>query len=143
MCTYLEKFWQWSKLTPEEYAQNGMRQKNGEFEDSFLLFDEMIAYAYAMIDTSITDLSEIDDLLTILALDNEEECVLDYITEHSSKVQLDRIIARGLFHAQPNARWQIAELLSRRKPEKYLDFLQVLANDEHSVVRQRALHLIN
>lgn len=54
-----------------------------------------------------------------MALDNESESVLDYFEDNSSEEQLQKIIEQGVSHLYSNARWQISELLYRRKPENY------------------------
>ena len=82
MNTYLEQFWKWSNRTFDEYARIGMNQNKGEYEDQFPLFDEMIAYARAVVDDVGTDDSDLDDLLTIMALDNEAETVLGPILQY-------------------------------------------------------------
>ena len=143
MNTYLEQFWKWSNRTFDEYARIGMNQNKGEYEDQFPLFDEMIAYARTVVDNVVTDDSDLDDLLTIMALDNEAETVLDYVEGNSTADQFDKIIALGLKHVQPHARWQIAELLYRRKPKNYMELLYVLSQDEHPSVRQRAQNYIH
>jgi putative protease len=56
--------------------------------------------------------------------------------------QLKVIVKLGLLHLQYNARWQLAELLYRRRPENWKIHLNELSNDEHHYVRKRALNCI-
>ena len=134
----LKKFWKWLNITPEEYARCGVSQRNGEAEENYDYFAELLVFARSVIDEGLTDNSSIDDMLTILALDNESESVLEYIEENCSDKQLSIILKKGLSHLQPEARWQLAELIYRRRPENYYSLLLKLAEDNHFYVRQRA-----
>lgn len=82
-------------------------------------------------------------MLTVMALDNESEIVLDDIVSYASNELVHRIVDRGVSHMQHEARWQIAEILLRRKPENALAVLAALALDEDSYVRQRAQNAID
>lgn len=138
----LEKFWMWLGKSPEEYALEGMNQKNGEFEDEYPEFEKLLFYARKIVDSNKVDCSSIDELITIMALDNESESILDYIEERSSSEQLIKIIERGVSHLQPNARWQVAELIFRRFSPNYVDYLTQLSNDKHLYVKKRALNCL-
>ncbi len=137
MNTLLNEFWTWAKCTPAEYADRG-----GEWEFDFPKFHDLIEYAFSLIGKEISD-EEYDDLLMILALDNEVENVLDFLAYNCKGEQLKQIIARGMIYPQPNTRWQIAELLYRTRPEGYIEILQKLTNDPHPYVRKRAGNILN
>ncbi len=111
-------------------------------EFDFPEFEALKGYAYDIVNSNVVLTNEISDLLTVMALDNEGENLLEYIEEHSSNEQLNMIVEVGVSHLQPAARWQIAELICRRKPENYLKYLSVLSEDSHSYVRQRAQNCI-
>ena len=142
MVDLLKQFWKWSKKTPEEYAVNGMDQNKGEFEDDFPLFEDLLSYSKEIVNNNILDCFRIDELITIMALDNESESVLDYIEDNSSEEQLQMIIEQGVSHVHSNARWQISELLYRRRPKNYQDYLFKLSMDKHSYVRNRTQNCI-
>lgn len=138
----LTKFWRWHQITPEKYAQKGMNQNIGEFEDAFPEFDVLLKTAFSIVDYNINESADIYDLLTVLAIDNEAETVLEYIEENSSDEQLKTIVEIGIYHLQPQARWQVAELVYRRRPNGYLEYLSVLSNDHDSYVRTRTKNII-
>lgn len=142
MNSLLEQFWKWSNKTPEEYATHGMNQNKGEFEDNFPLFEDLLEYSKELVDNNTLDCFLIDDLITIMALDNESESVLDYIENNSSQEQLQKIIEQGVSHLYSNARWQISELLYRRKPKNFQSYLFKLSTDKNSYVRKRAQNCI-
>ena len=142
MHDFLKDFWKWANKSPEEYGKSGMNQNKGEFEDDFPLFENLITYAKTIVDNNEIEPNLIDDLLNIMALDNESENILDYIEDKSSDEQLKVIVKLGLLHLQYNARWQLAELLYRRRPENWKIHLNELSNDEHPYVRKRALNCI-
>ena len=139
----LSDFWKWINKTPEEYAEGETEQSDGKSEEEFPQFQEMLNLAYEAIDNKVLDERALDDIITVMALDNESESVLDYIVDFSSDEQVERIAKAGVRHLQPEARWQIAELLYRRKPIGYFEYLTTLIKDKHPYVRQRASNCID
>ena len=142
MNNILFAFWQWLKKTSEEYARQGLNQNKGEFEDDFPLFNELLAYAREIVDCNTLDSSAIEELVVIMGIDNECESILDYIEENASALQIEKIVEIGASHPQYHSRWQLAELLFRRKPLNYYEHLIKLSNDNHPYVRRRALNCI-
>ena len=138
MDNLLEQFWKWAEITPLEYANTGLNQKASKREDEFPCFRSLISYAKKIVDKNPTEQKDLDDLLTILALDNEAEEILDYLEQNGSYGLLENLMAIARNHIQPEAKWQLAELVFRRKPDGYVDFLIVLANDYHPYVKKRA-----
>ena len=69
----LKDFWKWANKSSEEYGKSGMNQNKGEFEDDFPLFENLITYAKTIVDNNEIEPNLIDDLLNIMALDNESE----------------------------------------------------------------------
>ena len=143
MCNWLDLFWEWSGMTPEKYSTEGMNQNKGKFEDEFPFFQELISYAIDLINNNALDEVSVDEIIIIMALDNECENVLEYIVDNSSDEQTKRIIEYGIGHSQYNARWQIAELIFRRRSTDFWRYLSKLSLDNHPYVRRRALNLIN
>ena len=137
----MDHFWSWLGKSKEEYAQNGVDQRI-IYEDDFPFFEELIDYSRDIVDFDVLSTEEIECLLTIMALDNEAEYVLEYIEMHSSEKQLDLLIEFGINCTYYQARWQIAELLYRRKPSKYLEKLTFLSHDSNFVVSSRAKNLL-
>ena len=140
MNNLLSQFWDWMPISYEEYAVNGISQLNGSYEDSFPLFSELLSYAELIIHSNLMDDEHIDDLLTILAIDNETEYVLDLIKSDSSNCQINRIVLCGVNHPLYHTRWQIAELIYHRKPSQHDFYLQKLSMDSHPYVKRRAMN---
>ena len=138
----LDFFWSWLGKSKEEYAQNGVDQRI-IYEDDFPFFEELIDYSRDIVDFDILSTCVIECLLTVMALDHEAECVLDYIEMHSSEKQFNILIKMGINCSYYQTRWQIAELLYRRKPSKYLEKLTFLSHDSNFVVSSRAKNLLN
>ena len=128
-------FWTWAKTTPVEYAQNGLNAKS-EFE--FPLFEHLLDYAEKTCVKESVSKQEVDDVLTILALDNENEDLLSYMQKIPDAKRICLFIEAGIDHPQPSARWQIAELTYRVKPVKYIEYLQSLSADSDPYVRKRS-----
>jgi len=142
MNNVISQFWEWMENTigklPQEYAEKGMNQNLGEFEDEFPFFEECITYAKEIVDCHTLDKSKIDDLITVMAFDNESENVLEYIEENSSKKQIQMIIEQGVVHLQSQARLQVAELIYRTKFQNATELLNKLKNDSNEYVSRRA-----
>ena len=139
----LKKFWLWLGKTPEQYAEGGIEYVYNHMEFDYPRFCELEEYAKSIVDCDAKTEEEIDDLLVIMALDNESEHILEYIEENSSEEQFRIIVEAGTKHMQYHARWQLCELLYRRKPAGFMDKLMKLACDKHWYVRKRAENVIN
>lgn len=142
MNSLLMQFWKWFPISYEEYAVNGAPQFRGITEDDFPLFSDLLSYAELIVKNEYIDNEHIDDLLTIMALDNEAEYVLELIESDSTEKQLQYIILYGIKHPLFEARWQLAELICRRKPDNYESLLQKLAEDSKPSVKKRATNCL-
>lgn len=138
----LNEFWQWMleelNKTQNDYNENGLNQILGEFEFDFPKWEELFFAGLEIVNKNKLDDDSIFDLLTVMGLDNEGENILDHIEEYSSEAQFEKIIEIGLSHPQYETRWQLTELLERKKPIGHLEKLKFLAQDRDSYVRQRA-----
>ena len=143
MKEYIDDFLKWLHkvygVSVAKYATVGLDQMLNQFEDSYPHFGEMLDSCYeAMGNAELSD-DEIINILTIMAFDNEAESVLEYLENTLTEETLQRFILIGIHHSFFETRWQIAELIHRRKPEGFQEYLDFLAIDEHEYVRKRAL----
>lgn len=142
MSSLLEQFWEWLPISYEKYAIDGILQSSDYCEENFPFFSDLLAYAELIVKNDFIDNERIDDLLTVMALDNEVECVLELIESDSSEKQLQYIISAGIKHPLFETRWQLAELICRKKPDGYVSLLQILSNDFHPYVKKRAINCL-
>ena len=119
---YLLDFWNWSGLTPEKYAKDGMPAGLSEFE--YPMFDRLLNVTKQLIHKPRNTRKELMDILTVMALDNETEDVLDYLVQHCPESKAKILVDVGMHHPLPNARWQLAEFLYRRRVDDFTTFLQ-------------------
>ena len=134
----LTDFWEWANLTPEDYAREGIPLTSEKAPFNYPLYDNLITYAERLLQNHNLTEAELSDFLTIMALGNENEDILDDAVSHATESQLEQILSYGVNFLQFEARWQLAELAYRRKPKGYLQYLQTLSCDCHSYVRKRA-----
>ncbi len=80
--------------------------------------------------------------LLCLALDNEEERILDACKEEATDEFLTTLISNGIVFPRWEARWQMAELLRRNIPCREY-YLSVLLEDDHEYVRKRARNIVS
>lgn len=139
----LNEFWQYLKMTPEEYSMCSMNQDLEEY--FFPKWEELKNIAYSLIDSEKMDSESLDMVLLIMALDNEEEYITDYLTDkdtgsnfNCSDKYIEMLSERAIRFPQPHARWQVAEVLRRRRTKKTLSILEKLLSDENAYVRHRA-----
>ena len=138
----ISDFWNWANVTPEQYAEQGIDLTSDKVEFYYPKFEELLSYAEEIIcQKSISD-EEMDDLLTIMALDNETENILDYAADHLQEKHLVLFIEKGVQHFQPNARWQIAEFIYRRFRPGMEKYLMQLKFDQNAYVRKRTQNAI-
>lgn len=129
----LKLFWNWLGASAEEYAKNF--SKNYE-EFMFPHWDKLITETKNVISTE--EESQIYNILTMMAIDNEEETILEYISDNSSAAFVDLLIQVIPQHIQPHARWQGAELIRRRLTAHGPVILKQLSQDENDYVVKRA-----
>lgn len=139
MNDYISGFWEWANISPAQYAQHGLSREEGDYPH----FKELTDYAERIINSDQYTAQEIEEVLLIMALDNEDEDILDYLTAHCSEDKLEQVVMQGMMSIQPNARWQIAELIYRRTPAHFKEYLLMLSQDPDSYVRKRANNLLN
>ena len=106
----LMDFWKWANITPEEYAIKGIPLTDEKAPFNYPLYDKLITYAERLLQNKKLTEEELSDFLTIMALDNETEDILDYATDNATEAQLQQILQYGMNFSQPEARWQLAEL---------------------------------
>ena len=136
----LERFWMWAGIDPDEYAQFGMTRCNGKEEFDFPEYDELLCYVRRLIDKKTRVHHEVEDIVIGLALDNETEDILDYLSKECGDDEILVIVKEAISSIQPHARWQIAELIGRRQPIGCRKYLYDLCNDSDPYVRQRAVN---
>ena len=141
----LETFWKWFGITPQQYASNFdfVALTGGKEPFDYPQYPTLIQYAKDIINSFVISDEQMDDLLTILALDNEDEDILDYIVDHLPPKHFHLFIVMGLVHLQPHARWQLTEFIVRRKPKNAKEYLEKLCNDLDDYVRRRAFNAMN
>lgn len=134
----LRDFWEWAGISSEEYASS----VNTDLEPFYYpLFSELRESCKDMINTSLNG-KEMDAFLTCMALDEEEETILDWCKNIANDSFIEALVYSGCHHAQPNARWQIAELLRCRNVPNRKTVLAFLTTDSHYYVRKRAQNAI-
>ncbi len=132
----LNSFWSWFGLDSYQYINK--RSGNPKEEFMYPYWDRMLEKAKEAIRSNSTDIALLNNILMVLALDNEREELLDYLSSYDvSQSFCVKLIEAGLSHPQPNARWQIAVLARRRLKNDALPYLNVLMNDVDCYVRKR------
>lgn len=131
----LELFWIWAGSSPEIYAKyNQLKDK----DETDYCFGNLLHEVEKLLKKSDISDCEYDNLLTAMALDNEVEGILDLCSEIATDQQIVKIVQIGIKHIQANARWQVAELLSRRPIKNANKYLSILLKDDSPYVRKRA-----
>ena len=124
-------------MTPENYSEN---RGLGEWELEYPNWDDLykeVNEVIALLNKEFNhDLAQL--LVYALAIDSESGTVLQRIADQlESKL---RFVRKAIFSDQPQARWQIAELLGNTAVEDQEKLLVNLINrDKDKYVKRRAL----
>lgn len=137
----MNDFWNWAKISSKEYSERSYGNKIEEF--FYPRWDELIKYAKNIVDNQNTSDEMIDSLLTIMAIDNEREELLDFISNYANNSYIYQLIKRGATHVQPQARYQIVELIKRHPNKIGIQALKSLINDPFIFVSKRAINTLN
>ena len=84
----LTDFWKWANLTPEDYAREGIPLTSEKAPFNYPLYDNLITYAERLLQNHNLTEAELSDFLTIMALDSENEDILDDAVSHATESQL-------------------------------------------------------
>lgn len=136
----LDEFWIWQELTPQEYSSGVKYLKCEEFY--YPHWDNLMLFA----DRSIRLIKDgerspvlIKLLLEIMAIDNEDEIVMENCEQLLDTEGIKLICQVALEFPMYETRWQIAELLGRSNNDNCKKFLLLLIKDENKYVQRRAL----
>jgi HEAT repeat protein len=139
--TELAKFWEWAAMTPDTYTeQRGL----GEWEVEYPNWDGLYKAANEALEQLNKEFNHdlAQSLVYALAIDNEAGVVLK-IVEEKLENKL-RFVRKAVFSDQPQARWQMAELLGNVEVEGREKMLLHLINSEDDkYVKRRALMSLN
>ena len=91
---------------------------------------------------STMDEDDLNLLLLSMALDGEDERILDCCRGFKDYLFLEKLVAVGVFHPQSEARWQLTEILRNPIPNR-MKYLLLLAQDDNAYVRKRAHNVLN
>ena len=138
----ITEFWLWLNISKEEYMSMSEKQESSNYVDyeeyMFPFWEDLIDEIRNEIDDEKLDLQSIDKILTVMALDNENEDVLDYIVDNASDEYVEYIVQNGSDCLYYNARWQLAEILGRRKTRNWKELIAFLLSDKNPYVAKRA-----
>ncbi len=137
----LANFWEWANMTPDTYnEERGL----GEWEADYPGWQSM----YQAANEALVRLNQefnhdlAQQLVYALAIDNEAGVVLK-----SAEEKLEdplRFIRKAVFSNQPQARWQMAELLGHVEVEgREKMLLQLINSEPDKYVIRRALLSLN
>ena len=133
---YIHNLWHWLKMTPRQYAECC---GTGDQEPYiFPEWEKMLDEVCSLIKRGGLFPADMDCLLTMMALDDETEDVLDCLTAQGDELLISVLTHAGLRSIFPQARWQCAELLGRRSIPDGMALLRQYANDRDAYVTKRA-----
>ena len=104
------------------------------------VFGELRNACISLINTPLSE-EESDAFLFCMALDAEDERILDACKEQANTEFLHLLLSKGVSFVQSDTRWQMAELLRKDVPDRQY-FLQTLLSDSHPYVRKRASNIV-
>ncbi|WIV11062.1 HEAT repeat domain-containing protein [Proteiniborus sp. MB09-C3] len=136
----LNSFWLWANQTSHEYAKNVWKLEQEEWEyPNWDRLIELTIEAIKAVRNGGKSKELIDCILEVMALDNEDEQILDECQDNLTYDALSYLVHIATLHIQSEARWQIAKLLGRYKDQATTGFLNSFIDDESKYVQRKAL----
>ncbi len=146
----LQKFWDWSGLTPVEYV-SGMLPRNpdigkvAEWVDDYPFWEDLKhAFTGAIVENShFKDPMVIDQLLYAIAIDNENEFFADYVVAAVDSFRIDVIFDAAIISPVKDAKWQLASrVLCSQSNNKIYYLLKFLKKSQDEYTEKRALRAL-
>ncbi|MCP2043946.1 HEAT repeat domain-containing protein [Pontibacter sp. HSC-36F09] len=138
--TKLANFWEWANMTPDTYNnERGL----GEWEAGYPGWEALYKAANEALEQLNQEFNHdlAQQLVYALAIDNEAGVVLKIVEEKLADPL--RFVRKAIFSDQPQARWQMAELLGHMEVEGREKMLLQLIEGEDKYVVRRALLSLN
>ena len=129
-------FWKWIGLSPDEYAVYSEKMDLEEY--MFPLWEELISNAKDIVDKQQDGRLSLSCVLTVLAFDNEDEELLEYIVNNGNDAFTCQLVILGSQFYLAHARWQCAEIIRRRNLKALVYILKGMLNDSNGYVAKRA-----
>ena len=136
----LDEFWRWTGLFKDKWWNvdiNDLPLDSTQFDYSGEICNECIK----LINTPMSG-EEIRYFLMGLAINSEDEDILEAMKMSASDKFLVDILSVGISYPQADARWQLCELLRRDIPDRDY-FLNILINDSDEYVVRRARSVLS
>ncbi|GIP20641.1 HEAT repeat domain-containing protein [Paenibacillus sp. J22TS3] len=135
----LADFWDWSGIKADIYDN----QCTTIDETLYIEWDNLISLTQeaVMILKSNSQKKEmlVKPILEVLALDHENESLLDFCEEELGPTETECLIKASISFPLTGARWQMAELIGRKREKGWLKYVLLLTNDSNKYVQRRAL----
>ena len=135
LAALLTEFWEWTGI-PRDKWDTVDYTNYGIDPVLFPKIGELCEICIGLINAQLTS-GEMNMFLTALAIDSEDEDILDACKMYAEDDFIASLVQQGIHHPQSDARWQLAELLRRQIPQRAY-FLQQLQSDSNEYVRRRA-----
>ena len=136
----ISDFWVWTGLPEEMWNRIDIADISID-TSMFPKIGEVCNECNKLVNKELT-YAEANAYLFGLALDSEDEDILEYCVNHADVTFIYKVLSLCVSYPHSEARWQIAELLRREIPQRDY-FLMVLRADSNEYVRQRANNVIN
>lgn len=131
----IDDFWKWTKTPQNMWWTVDIRTLKLD-ATMFPQYWDVCNLAIGMINKIEAD-CDMHSFLMALALNSEDEDILDACVEYGTDQFIQQVVEAGIVFSQSETRWQIAELLRREIPGRE-NFLSVLCSDREEYVRKRA-----
>lgn len=139
LSSLVQEFWVWTQLPAAQWNKADISKLPVQPEE-FPGLSAMRSCCISRINTPLSE-EDLDKFLLCMAVDNEDEEILDACIETGTAEFIGAVVRAGARHPQPMARWQMAELLRRELPNRE-DLLARLSRDADAYVRKRAENVL-
>lgn len=134
-------FWNWSGIAFDKYDKQSSTLDETLYDE----WDNLISLTReaVMLLKVVPQKKDIDilvkSILEVLALDHENESLLDFCEKELESTELEWLIRASILFPLYGSRWQMAEVIRRKKNKGWLKYALILTNDSNKYVQRRAL----
>lgn len=134
----LNLFWKWAEMDEYSYSKCEIVKEFKEWQyPRWTILIELSLEVIGVISSGIKSKQLYNLLLTLIALDNESETILDECEVKLLDRSLDFLIQTVILHILPQARWQIAEIIGRKNNKLFTKYLLRFVEDSDKYVQRR------
>ena len=134
----LNDFWKWLGYSSDEYAAKGVNWQCPKEEFYYPNYEQLLVETKKKILQKKLSTNDLNEILTVMAIDNENEDIADFIIENMDAKNMSKLCEVGISHKQPNARIQLVKIIINNETLKK-QYLRSFETDKDDYIQRKVL----